>query len=174
MWHAHIKAISVAQRPLLGYAQHGALKPRVILMQNHHVKGRLHTMQILLGKSAFATALPAPLDPFLASILMLESLPTPRCLFCACSRRVNEFMYIAGHGLFCATYSQLASTKFGSDLAQIKCSSWRRSECHRASRETGTILARFWYAKVCGLLRRSLLRPMLHSIVPHLKNANSN
>ena len=126
LWHVHIKAISAALRAFawLCVSQHDARKPRVILVQNHHVKGRLHTMQILLGKSAFATALPAALDPFLASILMLESLSTPTCLLCDCSRRANVFMYIAGHVLSCATHSELANTKYGSDLAQIKCSSW--------------------------------------------------
>ena len=76
------------------------------------MKGRLHTMQILLGKSAFATALPAALDPFLASILMVESLSALNCPVWACSRREIEVIYIVGLVLLCITHSEWwANTK---------------------------------------------------------------
>ena len=107
-----------------------ALQPRTSLMWSHHVKGRLHTMQILLGKSAFATALPAALDPFLASILMVESLTALSCLVWACSRRVIEGIYIAGLVLLCIPHSKSASTKRESDLGQIKIPAGVRVKLH--------------------------------------------
>ena len=97
-------------------------------MWPHHVKGRLHTMQILLGKSAFATALPAALDPFLASILMVESLSALSCLVWACSRREIEVIYIVGLALLCTPHSESASTKQQFDLGQIKTASRCQSE----------------------------------------------
>ena len=94
-------------------------------------------MQILLGKSAFATALPAALDPFLASILMVESLSALNCPVWACSRREIEVIYIVGLVLLCITHSEWASTKPESDLGQIKDASWCQSEATAISGKLG-------------------------------------
>ena len=95
-------------------------------------------MQILLGKSAFATALPAALDPFLASILMVESLSALNCLVWACSRRATEVIYIAGLVLLCIPHSKSASTKHEYDLGQIKNTRWCQSEAAVISGKLGS------------------------------------